>query len=328
MIQFAIYARGTVEYEFFIWTRISQRLVRLQFDMNSTMTSRYKYVCFSGKVLWRDWGSTRSGMPGLQHYVFDACGVEFHVTAKLSLPSLGILCFAITWEFNLDGIQFICIFDASVWISLDVIYLDELIPICKSVDGCLGKRGYGNTPVCAKPSYWMYLGRTEFSLEFMWNMRPMVNRFVLDKCRLWTNYDVWFSTFSGSLHVARSLQWMWMTVEYTFVKNNVFWKLVFGELRNFVWRWRSMGRYVECRFCLRMCMLDNKLQTFFNLVLFQQLCGRLWMFLQAAWKQLETTFLPSEMFMSNNVCMADFLHCFHWMISALEFDAPARCTST
>ena len=25
---------------------------------------------------------------------------------------------------------------------------------------------------------------------------------------------------------------------------------------------------------LRMCMLDNKLQTFFNLVLFQQLCGR------------------------------------------------------
>ena len=26
--------------------------------------------------------------------------------------------------------------------------------------------------------------------------------------------------------------------------------------------------------CLRMCMLDNKLQTFFNLVLFQQLYGR------------------------------------------------------
>ena len=107
----------------------------------------------------------------------------------------------------------------------------------------------------------------------------------------------------------------------------------FGELRNFVWRWRSMRRYVECRFCLRMCMLDNKLQTFFNLVLFQQLCGRdvcecLWMFLQAAWKQLETTFLLSEMFISNNVCMADFLHRFHWMISALEFDAPARCTST
>ena len=26
----------------------------------------FQYVCFSGKVLWRDWGSTRSGMPGLQ----------------------------------------------------------------------------------------------------------------------------------------------------------------------------------------------------------------------------------------------------------------------
>ena len=94
-----------------------------------------------------------------------------------------------------------------------------------------------------------------------------------------------------------------------------------------------MGRYVECRFCLRMCMLDNKLQTFFNLVLFQQLCGRdvcecLWTFLQAAWKQLETTFLLSEMFISNNVCMTDFLHRFHWMISVLDFDAPARCTST
>ena len=50
--------------------------------------------------------------------------------------------------------------------------------------------------------------------------------------------------------------------------------------------------------------------------------------LQAAWKQLGTTFLLSEMFISNNVCMADFLHRFHWMISALEFDAPARCTST
>ena len=71
----------------------------------------------------------------------------------------------------------------------------------------------------------------------------------------------------------------------------------------------------------------------FNLVLFQQLCGRdvcecLWTFLQAAWKQLETTYLLNEMFISNNVCMADFLHRFHWMISALEFDAPARCTST
>ena len=54
----------------------------------------------------------------------------------------------------------------------------------------------------------------------------------------------------------------------------------------------------------------------------------LWTFLQAACEQLETTVLLSEMFISNNVCMADFLHRFHWMFSALEFDAPARCTST
>ena len=106
----------------------------------------------------------------------------------------------------LDGIQFIRIFDASVWISLDVIYLDEIIAICMNVDGCLGKRAYGNTPVCAKPSYWKYVGRRESNLEFIWNLRPMANKFVLDKCRLRTNYDRWFLTFSGSLRVARSLQ--------------------------------------------------------------------------------------------------------------------------
>ena len=38
--------------------------------------------------------------------------------------------------------------------------------------------------------------------------------------------------------------------------------------------------------------------------------------LQAAWKQLETMFLLSEVFISIDVCMADFLHRFHWMISA------------
>ena len=48
-IQFAINARGTVEYEFLIWTRISQRLVRLQFELNSTMT--FSTYVLSGKVL-------------------------------------------------------------------------------------------------------------------------------------------------------------------------------------------------------------------------------------------------------------------------------------
>ena len=36
MIQFAINARGTVEFEFLTWITISLRLVRLQFDLNST----------------------------------------------------------------------------------------------------------------------------------------------------------------------------------------------------------------------------------------------------------------------------------------------------
>ena len=82
----------------------------------------------------------------------------------------------------LDGTEFICIFDRSVW------------------------RAYGNTSVFSKPSYWKYVGRRESHLEFIWNLRPPANKFVLDKCRLRTNYDVWFLMFSGSLHVARSLQ--------------------------------------------------------------------------------------------------------------------------
>ena len=59
-----------------------------------------------------------------------------------------------------------------------------------------------------------------------------------------------------------------------------------------------------------MCMLDKKLQTFFNLVLFQQLCGRevLWncLYVFAACERLESMFLESVMFIFNNSCMADF----------------------
>ena len=49
MIQFAINARGTVEYEFFISMRISLKLVRLQFDLNST--NDFQYVCFLERFL-------------------------------------------------------------------------------------------------------------------------------------------------------------------------------------------------------------------------------------------------------------------------------------
>ena len=53
-------------------------------------------------------------------------------------------------------------------------------------------------------------------------------------------------------------------------------------------------------YCLRMCMLDNKLQTFFNLVLFQQLCGREvlwnWFYIFAACERLESMFVENVMF--------------------------------
>ena len=66
-------------------------------------------------------------------------------------------------------------------------------------------------------------------------------------------------------------------------------------------------------------MLDNKLQTFSTWFYFNNFVDEMFVnvygrFCKAACEQLETTFLPSEMFISNNVCMADFLHCFHWMI--------------
>jgi len=60
------------------------------------------------------------------------------------------------------------------------------------VDGCLGKRGYESTPVCAKPSYWMYLERVNSSMNSRGNGRPTVDRFDLTKCHLWMNYILWF----------------------------------------------------------------------------------------------------------------------------------------
>ena len=40
------------------------------------------------------------------------------------------------------------------------------------------------------------------SMNSRGNGRPTLNRFVLDKCHLRMNYDMLFSTFSGSLHSA------------------------------------------------------------------------------------------------------------------------------
>ena len=84
-------------------------------------------------------------------------------------------------------------------------------------------------------------------------------------------------------------------------------------------------------YCLRMCMLDNKLQTFFNLVLFQQLCGREvlwnWFYVFAACERLERYVCGRcEVCFSTTVAWPIFTEI--WMTSSLEFDAPARCTST
>ena len=59
------------------------------------------------------------------------------------------------------------------------------------------------------------------SMNSRGNGRPMLNRFVLDKSHLRMRHDVWFSTFSGSLHSVRSFCQVSMTVEDVFVQNNV-----------------------------------------------------------------------------------------------------------
>ena len=43
-----------------------------------------------------------------------------------------------------------------------------------NVDGCLGKRGYESTPVCAKPSYWMRRDDGEFIHEFTWKWTAFI----------------------------------------------------------------------------------------------------------------------------------------------------------
>ena len=148
-----------------------------------------------------------------------------------------------------------------------------------NVDGCLGKRGmkvHRFVPSHRTGCVGIVVNSSTNSLE---NGRPSLNRFVLDKSHLRMRYGMSFSTFSGSLHSAWSFRRVSMTVEDVFVQNNVCWKLVFGELRNLMWRWWRWflpfaWQIWNVVYCLCMCMLDNKLQTFFNLVLFQQLCGR------------------------------------------------------
>ena len=82
-------------------------------------------------------------------------------------------------------------------------------------------------------------------------------------------------------------------------------------------------------YCLRMCMLDNKLQTFFNLVLFQQLCGRelcgdgFVFFTACCMWATGNCVLSGAWCFSNNVCTADF---FIWDWD--DFSAEIWCFRT
>ena len=62
---------------------------------------------------------------------------------------------------------------------------------------------------------------SEFIHEFTWKWTASLSRFVLDKCHLRMNYDMWFSTFSGSLHSAWSFRQMSTKVEDVFAKQRL-----------------------------------------------------------------------------------------------------------
>ena len=89
-----------------------------------------------------------------------------------------------------------------------------------------------------------------------------------------------------------------------FVQNNVCWKLVFGELRNLMWRWwRWLLPFVwqfGMSFIVFACACSTTNSKPFNLVLFQQLCGREvlwnWFYIFAACERLESMFVENVMF--------------------------------
>ena len=86
-----------------------------------------------------------------------------------------------------------------------VIFPDELIPICMAnamLTDVLARGGM-------KVHQFVRSHRTgcvemvvNSSMNSRGNGRPMLNRFVLDKSHPRMRYDVWFLTFSGSLHSA------------------------------------------------------------------------------------------------------------------------------
>ena len=105
-----------------------------------------------------------------------------------------------------------------------VIFPDKLIPICMvnamltDVLARAGMKVHRFVPSHRTGCVEMIVNS---SMNSSGNGRPTLNRFVLDESHLWMRHDVWFSTFSGSLHSARSFCQVSMTVEDVFVQNNV-----------------------------------------------------------------------------------------------------------
>jgi hypothetical protein len=86
----------------------------------------------------------------------------------------------------------------------------------------------------------------------------------------------------------------------TFAENWFFWRVAEFDVEMMKMVFAICMAIWNVVYCLRMCMLDNKLQTFFNLVLFQQLCGREvlwnWFYIFAACERLESMFVENVMF--------------------------------
>ena len=218
-----------------------------------------------------------------------------------------------------------------------VIFPDKLIPICM-VNAMLtdvlargGMKVHRFVPSHRTGCVEMMVNS---SMNSRGNGRPTLNRFVLDKCHLRMNYDMWFSTFSGSLHSAWGFRRVSTTVEDVFVQNNVCWKLVFGELRNLMWRWWRWFLPFAWQFGMSFivfacaCSTTNS-KPFSTWFLFQQLCGRelcgdgFVFFTACCMWATGNCVLSGAWCFSNNVCTADF---FIWDWD--DFSAEIWCSST
>ena len=210
-----------------------------------------------------------------------------------------------------------------------VIFPDELIPICM-VNAMLtdvlargGMKVHRFVPSHRTGCVEMIVNSSTNSLG---NGRLSLNRFVLDKCHLRMNYDMWFSTFSGSLHSAWGFRRVSTTVEDVFVQKNVCWKLVFGELRNLMWRWWRWFLPFAWQFGMSCaCSTTNSkpFSTWFSTTLWTWSFVELVLRFCCMWATGKVCLWKMWSLFFNNSCMADF---FHWNLD--DFAFGIWCSST